>query len=87
MLNRNKKSMPVLPFYQYQQKPQKDFQFKIFPQANKETNRNSCKSKNVKGSASNSIETPKNLSRTKSKSNLAPVNIEHHSKRPTICLA
>ena len=80
--------MPVLPFYQYQQKNHKEFQIKGFPQYNKDSNRNSCKSKSKepqcrKGSASNSIETPKDLSRTKSKSNLVPLNFPNNSKKQT----
>ena len=69
--------MPLLPFYQYPQKYSKDVHFKHIPQPTKDSNRNSCKSKSKdlcrKGSASNSIDTPKNLSRTKSKSNLVPL--------------
>lgn len=86
-MTRNKKSMPLLPFYQYQQKPSKENYLKV--PSFKEANRLSCKSKSKeqvkKVSASNSIETPKNLSRTKSKSNLVSVG-ENVSKQPTISL-
>ena len=77
--------MPVLPFYQYQQKShQKGMQLKVLPQTNKDS-RNSCKSKDFtkKVSANNSIETP-NLSKSKSKSNLVPIASTNCFKKQTI---
>ena len=88
VLNRNKKSMPILPFYQYQQKPQKGIQLRVFPQPSKDS-RNSYKSKSKdfvnKISANNSIDTPKNLSRSKSKSNLVPI-ATNCIKKPTVAV-
>ena len=84
MARDKKGSMPILAFYQY--KNTKESAKVQIP--NKDSNRNSNhprskdgKSKRV--SATNSTDTPKNLSRTKSKSTLLPIH-HNHTKKVTI---
>lgn len=92
-LKNNKKSMPALPLYQHAQKPPTTHhalkasinQPPLQPLKAKDTNKLSIKSRSKeqfkKPSLNNSTDSPKNLSRSKSKSNLAMLHPEALSKR------
>jgi hypothetical protein len=94
-LTKNKKSMPTLPLYQSQKAPKQPV--KLAPNAppsanpmlrSKDMNKLSIKSRSKeqfkKPSLNNSTDSPKNLSRSKSKSNLAMLHPEPISKRNSV---
>lgn len=82
--------MPLLPFYQYNQKGHTEIKSKqqkqIVENANK-INKPQAKEKSKeptkKGSANTSFDSNKNLSRTKSKSNIVSVHFDHKKKSLT----
>lgn len=96
---KNKKSMPTLPFYQNQNKNSqsiKNIHSKPSPamiaslqplkikDINKISNKPKSKDNNIKKESLNSsFDSPKNLSRSKSKSNLVVLHGEH-SKRNSV---
>jgi hypothetical protein len=92
-INKNKKSMPSLPLYQHIQKPQKHTKIAVNPAPTlkpKDMNKLSIKPRSKeqqqmkKISLNNSADSPKNLSRSKSKSNLAMLHPEPISKRNSV---
>lgn len=97
-LSRNKKSMPTLPLYQSQKNPQTSthnhprLKVAVNPPNHslkaKDMNKLSIKPRSKeqfkKASLNNSNDSPKNLSRSKSKSNLAMLHPEPVSKRNSV---
>lgn len=98
-LSRNKKSMPTLPLYQSQKKSQSNahnnprLKVTVNPPPNhtlkaKDMNKLSIKPRSKeqfkKASLNNSTDSPKNLSRSKSKSNLAMLQPDPVSKRNSV---